>query len=429
MSHSYTVPAPAASLAPLPQGAYSRQSTLSPRRPSPLSQGAPRRESRPLRSSPLAGPSLALGTDGTLTGSDEDGDDEARRYRPNRISSTPDVTSFSMAMSLDDLQTDKRRAFASALASPTGTLRGAPLPPSPTREQHINETLDALSGSSRTTDAAPTPPTPAKQSHRLSLGFKRLSALPGLPSFSPKRSNSTSASKDAAPPSAGVERARTISFASRSSPSSSVDVPPVPAIPIWAKSAPNASTSSLRAAHVTIDLSHTPDIQRRPSTAPSTLAASSSRSHRRSRQTITPSQSQIQPQPPHHARPNTSTDPEANWMSAAAAPRFSRLGLKGAGVVLPMSAKEVRRKSTLSVVSEADGPGRSPSVKSKSSLRSLASVASHQSISPEKKKGKEREKEMSAETVRRMLEAAAAGNGAMSMYGVDGGSAVEPPSV
>ena len=59
-------------------------------------------------------------------------------------------------------------------------------------------------------------------------------------------------------------------------------------------------------------------------------------------------------------------------MSAAAAPRFSRLGLKGDGVVLPLTAKEVRRRSTIRV---------SPSA----SLVSLASSSSH----PDTRRGKD----------------------------------------
>ena len=66
-------------------------------------------------------------------------------------------------------------------------------------------------------------------------------------------------------------------------------------------------------------------------------------------------------------------------MSAAAAPKFSRLGLRGDGVVLPLTAKEVRRRSTIRVPaspsagSPTDADARTVrSMASRTSLRSLA---------------------------------------------------------
>lgn len=71
--------------------------------------------------------------------------------------------------------------------------------------------------------------------------------------------------------------------------------------------------------------------------------------------------------------PSTSRSPELNWLSAAAAPRFSRLGLKGEGVVLPLTAKEVRRRSTIRMSSTDGADARSlASMHSATSLRSLA---------------------------------------------------------
>jgi hypothetical protein len=70
--------------------------------------------------------------------------------------------------------------------------------------------------------------------------------------------------------------------------------------------------------------------------------------------------------------PSTSRNPEENWLTSASAPRFSRLGLKGDGVVMPVSVKEARRRSTASVSSRMSTDTRS--VKGKQSARSLQSA-------------------------------------------------------
>ena len=84
--------------------------------------------------------------------------------------------------------------------------------------------------------------------------------------------------------------------------------------------------------------------------------------------------------------------------TTASTPRFSRLGLKGAGVVMPVSVKDVekarRRQSAVSVMAilpESDNK----SVKSKGSQRSLISLASAHKEEKHHKE-KEREKEMAA---------------------------------
>ncbi|KAL1939511.1 hypothetical protein VTO73DRAFT_9822 [Trametes versicolor] len=51
--------------------------------------------------------------------------------------------------------------------------------------------------------------------------------------------------------------------------------------------------------------------------------------------------------------PSASRSPEDNWLTQSAAPRFSRLGLKAEGVILPVSAREARRRSTASLASLA----------------------------------------------------------------------------
>ncbi|THH02004.1 hypothetical protein EW026_g794 [Hermanssonia centrifuga] len=367
----------------------------------------PRRESRPLRSSPLAGPAIALSTDGTLLRPDEDGAARTMRYRPNRISSTPDVGS---AFSTEDMNM-KKRLIASAPASPTGTLRGNPLPPltaepeplipSPVKEQE--EKAPVVSAE------------PAKSSRRLSISFKRLSSsLPRLPLSNHKRSpsGSTSTSAPAIEETPILGRARTFSGPSSPNGAQKGKAPPVPAIPVWAKPSFMSAPSSLHVSSSSvIDISHTPDtpssrsLARRPSTAPSTssaVSAASPSTRRRSvRPDVTIASSSLPHLPGSNTSPSTSRDPEMNWLSTAAAPKFSRLGLKAEGVVMPVSVKSARRRSTVSVLSAVSESEGVRSVKSRESLRSVASGTSKSG------KGKEKEKPVSEETAKRTLESAA----------------------
>lgn len=318
------------------QGAQRRHTTYLAPAPGP----GTRREPRPLRSSPLAGPSLALSHDGTLTGPDERSNPKLR-VRPNRISSTPDVSTATL-MKLEG------RSVATAPSSPTGSYRGgAPLP------LVAQDTADNAI-------QTPAPPSPVKQSaaRRLSLGFKRLSALPGLPHKAAIPDTNDAASVKPA------SRGRSSSLSS-SGHQDEQNVPPVPSIPVWAR--PSFMPSSPRSSPTTVTFAREhesrPSLARRPSTAPST----SSRSSRHSSQSSHHPHAQF----PHAAppQPSTSRNPELNWMSAAAAPKFSRLGLKAEGVVLPVSAKEARRRSTIRVPPEAASV---KSVKSQSSLRSVS---------------------------------------------------------
>ncbi|EKM56801.1 uncharacterized protein PHACADRAFT_254124 [Phanerochaete carnosa HHB-10118-sp] len=322
--------------------------------PSPVA--GPRREARQLRSSPLAGPSLALSDDGILTGSDESAGQE-RRFKPSRISSTPDV-STSTLMNLEE------RVAASAPSSPAGTLRGAP-PPDLMSETSQHEPEDM-----------PTPPSPARTSsvRRLSLGLKRLSALPGMPRLS--------ASGDATPtsPSVSLSRVRSQTGSDSTSKSGSgvppvPPMPPVPSIPVWAKPSyiPEAVTSksAVNAA------APTRTVLRRPVTAPSPTSLTPGSLSRRSskhgsHETLSlPDSGEASP-----PIPSTSRNPELNWLSTAAPPKFSRLSLKSEGVVLPLTAKEVRRRSTIRVSSIDGADARSIT----GTLRSMCSQASLQSL-------------------------------------------------
>ncbi|KAK0223625.1 hypothetical protein IW262DRAFT_842877 [Armillaria fumosa] len=88
---------------------------------------------RPLRSSPLAGPSFNLSPDGRLELSPLD----AAKAKPNRISSTPDLPSLTVA----DVQLSKRLStppvisFRSSLPSP---------PPSPHNASHRSKSRDSF---------------------------------------------------------------------------------------------------------------------------------------------------------------------------------------------------------------------------------------------------------------------------------------------
>ena len=74
------------------------------------------------------------------------------------------------------------------------------------------------------------------------------------------------------------------------------------------------------------------------------------------------------------AAPSTSRNPAENWLSATAAPKFSRLGLAADGVVLPVSAKAY----AASVSSRRSRPSR-PS--SPTSVRSADSASSRSALS------------------------------------------------
>ncbi|KIP01581.1 hypothetical protein PHLGIDRAFT_38244, partial [Phlebiopsis gigantea 11061_1 CR5-6] len=277
--------------------------------PSPMA-APPRREQRPLRSSPLAGPSLALSDDGTLTGSDASF--ERRRFRPNRISSTPDVT-MSTLMQLEG----RSVTSLSEPTSPAGTCRGVSPPPLPLDQIAVEQVHDK----------APSPPEPVKKSmsRRLSLGFKRLSGLPSMPSPDPSDNSDTASMKST--------RSRTLSTKSKEA-----AAPPVPSIPVWARPSylpegphPSSPTSPSQPSSAKSSL-------RRPSSAHSTGSSPSTR-----RRSVLFASHETLPGPSTPAdapAPNTSRNPDENWMSAATAPKFSRLGLRGDGVVLPLTAKE-----------------------------------------------------------------------------------------
>ncbi|TBU22820.1 hypothetical protein BD311DRAFT_822322 [Dichomitus squalens] len=271
---------------------------LAVRRHSTLS---PLTSSRPLRSSPLAGPSIALAHDGTL-----------------------------------------KVGAASAPPTPGGGGR------------HLSP-LAELVGAAPEAGAAPGEGEDGraqKQRRRRTLGavFSKLSF--------PSASNSSSTVDERRPAaSAGVSQPRT-----RARSASAHDAPPVPPMPTWAQNTTTvparASGSSHHAAapSPSSSRSHTlPRTNPPPASPPSSRPTSptpSARSNASRRSTIH-GHADLRARagsPPTAARapPSTSRNPEENWLTQAAPPRFSRLGLKAQGVVLPVSAREARRRSTIS---------------------------------------------------------------------------------
>ncbi|TCD69772.1 hypothetical protein EIP91_006308 [Steccherinum ochraceum] len=282
---------------------------------------SPRREVRPLRSSPLAGPSLALGSDGLLSpGSSESGSSESSgssedrpRYRPSRISSTPDVPGM-------------LAVFEAANSIPSGPL-------SSRSDTSISITTPAspISDNGLTIEL-PAEPQPSKLSKRLSWGAAKLGSLPSL-TGKPKSILSRSSSKS--------------STTSTMSQKSDEAAPPVPSIPVWALPShtgprPPSSSSSHSPRpgnsqpHPTLAPNGYTHV-RRPSTAPNPSTSTTPSTHRRSVLA--------------GAAPSTSRDPELNWLTQAAPPKFSRLSLKAEGVVMPVSAKEMNRRSRASTIS------------------------------------------------------------------------------
>ncbi|KAI0357951.1 hypothetical protein OH77DRAFT_1422108 [Trametes cingulata] len=287
-----------------------RPSVASRRQSTTASSLSPTRLSRPLRSSPLAGPSIAALTDDALAGS------------------------------------------ASAPPTPGGGVKHL----SPLAE--FSTTAPAETGS---VSAAET-----KKQRRRTLGavFSKLSfaASPGESASEP--------SSPTIPETPGRRRAKS---------TTSHEAPPVPPLPSWAHSSMpgrvrppfnvHSSSSSSRASSSSL---HAGSKSSRP-TSPTPSARSAGSATSSIRQERDPRRASFRPPP------STSRRPEENWLTQSAAPRFSRLGLKAEGVVLPVSAREAKRRSTASLASKTRSfdtlppppmPARTPSRASTSSMGS-----------------------------------------------------------
>ncbi|KAK7678035.1 hypothetical protein QCA50_018976 [Cerrena zonata] len=332
---------------------------------------------RPLRSSPLAGPSLALGRDGTLKDSDDShsdtDEDNKQRCKPSRINSSPDVPStFS----------------SSARSSEDGPASDPKSASSPNLEQ---------SEASEEVPPLPNIPNASRLSRRLSWGLTKLTELPSISRSSSVSSVSSKSSRN----DNDIEN---------------IPPPPVPEIPVWARpghvsrSSPSLRSTGSARRSVISPPSATP--VRRPTTADSASSATSL--NRRS--------TLVRP-----ASPSVSRNPELNWLTQAAAPKFSRLSLKAEGVVMPVSAKDAKYTNRRSAIYSPPG---SPNSLSSKPLPGTPAVPKPVVIDP---KGKAREGSIQlvppSRSVSRASSMASLGSVVSEMSGMSAnGTILQPPS-
>ncbi|KAI0640460.1 hypothetical protein C8Q79DRAFT_455003 [Trametes meyenii] len=298
-------PSPATRLPPrLPPSEHrltipARPSIVSRRHSATIGPMSPSHLSRPLRSSPLAGPSIAASLDDHVIGpasAPATPGGGSRHLSPlAEFSSTPEPEEEPRPAVDADTKKQRRRTIGSVLsklsfpATAGGSVSEPPSPPSPTGVQMEGR---RRTKSTTSQEAPPVPPVPAWVHN-------------SLPTRSPTRS----------PRYTQPSPSSSSSSTSLSSPSSSR--PP---------SRPHTAGS------------YTSTRSRPTSPTPSARSANSALKHG-----TDPRRASL--------RPSTSRSPEENWLTQSAAPRFSRLGLKAEGVILPVSAKEARRRSTASLAS------------------------------------------------------------------------------
>jgi len=306
-----------------------------------------RREARPLRSSPLAGPSLALVQDGAITeaGNSQSGQRPALAHAKSSPDiSTKAIVTETVVQSPTDIPSSRTSSFDGG--------HGLSAPVAHSRDEELGD-RSASSMSSRL--------------RRLSLKLKRRSSV----------ALSSQSELDESEDLPSVPQART-SSGSSSFEKSAQDAPPVPDIPLWARDS--------RKMPATNSPSPVEDRKsgyaRRSSTTPSSPLPDQSWKQR----STTPAS--LQPVSPtslqNVAMPSTSRNPEENWLTSASAPRFSRLSLKREGVVLPISVKEARRRSTVSLSSRSSVDG---SIKGKQSMKSLRTVSNPNSETAKRMEG------------------------------------------
>ncbi|KAI0689347.1 hypothetical protein BC835DRAFT_1308417 [Cytidiella melzeri] len=314
-----------------------------------------RHTSHPHRSSPLAGPSVALTHDGTLT-------NVTVLPRPRSILSVCESTYTSPSPSVNP-------SF-----------------------ENLNLTID-VSNTHMKENSPPTPPPPAKQtpSRRLSLGLKKLTTLPSLPK---KINAAVSSTPEQLPKAKGKAKTQhTTPTTTTAAEEAAAPMPHLPHVPVWAGPGFTSTRTGSRAPMPYRPHSPTlnqnqhlhPDsalLNRRASFTPSVRSnRSSASSHRRSLAVSSTAAELftalsgdgiggggVAERPQLVRRPSTSRAPELNWLSTTPAPKFSRLGLKEEGVVLPVSAKEMRRRSM-------SGVSLAGSVRSVESVRSAMTVS------------------------------------------------------
>jgi hypothetical protein len=310
--------------------------------PALLSPHSHRRPRTP-RSSPLTGP--ALSPDQVDSENKDDEGDQKPRYRPNRISSTPDMAARVQSLYGSDTASLSSPYLPQPSTSSTGIL--FPLPPIP---KFSGPSSSAEDDKEETEDGS-----------KLRSLAKRLSSI----------STSSLGANDKVKADQKVDKRRSsylphsasmTSLVSTSSSShttrtdkTSQAAPPIPTIPRWAL---NAMREEAGMANRNMKYGH----------------------GRGSNDELTPSSSlpplpnqpiprgvclpdsglSTQPFPP-----SVSRDPTENWMSMTdSTPKFSRLGLRGEGVVMPAkreslakmrSANSIRSTKSMTTASQSTG--------------------------------------------------------------------------
>lgn len=298
------------------------------------------RRPRTPRSSPLAGPSLSSDQVDT-----ENGDDEGNkkpRYRPNRISSTPD-----MVLPIQSIYDSDSASLSSPSPSPPSTVSVGtmdvvlPIPPIP------------RPGSSTSSEDGKGKEQAEDGKKRRSF-VKRLSIISTSSSATHEKDKDGQKAADRRRSSFILPSASTTSLASSSSSrtartdKTTHTAPPIPTIPRWALNAMREEAGANRNMKYGHRRGTSDDIATSPTFPLPPLP----------NQPIPPgvrtSGLSNQPRPPSISR-----DPRENWMSVTdPTPKFSRLGLGGDAVVMPVSKKDSLAK-----------------MKSAGSIRSTASAA------------------------------------------------------
>jgi len=291
----------------------------------------PHRRPRTPRSSPLAGPSVS--SDQVNSKNKDDEGNQKPRYRPNRISSIPD-----MVFPVQSLYDSDPASFSSPSSSPPSIFSdGAigvaipqlPLPRSSGSPSPGESDNEKGSGKGR---------EEAEDGNRLRDFVKRLSIISTY-SLTTNEKDKDDQKANKGRSSFSLHSASTTSLASSSSSRTvrtdrSQTAPPIPTIPRWAL---NAMREEAGIANRDMKYGHRCETSDRPTTS-SSLPPSLDQPIPRD---VRPLSSGLPDQP---RPPSTSRDPGENWMSVTdSTPRFSRLGLGGDGVIMPVKKGSLTR--------------------------------------------------------------------------------------
>jgi len=310
----------------------------------------PRSHRRPHtpRSSPLAGPAVSSEADGE---NKDDQGNQKPRYRPNRISSTPDVV-FPIQSIYDSDTT---------LSSPPRSISGG------TNGIVISHLPISKSSSSSSSGEDDKESKEDAEDGNILYGLaKRLSmiSLWSLTTNEKDRDDQNTAKRRS---SFGTYSASTTSLASTSSSrtlqtqGASQAVPPIPTIPRWALNAMREE-AGIASRNMNYGNQH-------GTTEDLTASFSPPLPNQPIPRGVRPSASNLSNQP----RPRTiSCDPTDDWISVKGpTPRFSRLGLAGDGIVMPVSkessegmkiASSIRSTKSTSTLSQSAGARRDSGV-------------------------------------------------------------------